>query len=158
MRKFLIAIFVALQLLGLKTAAAAEEVIVRLPAQAEYSAVKEGLQMAVANHGLKVSGTLHISEMLNRTGADLGFEQPVYQQAEALEFCSALISHKMTQASSLNLAVCPFTIAVYILAAEPEQVYLAYRKPRLSGDPEGLLTQEILDMLAAIATEASEGF
>ncbi|MCP5017164.1 MAG: DUF302 domain-containing protein, partial [Ketobacter sp.] len=38
---------------------------------------------------------------------------PVFKKAESIEFCSALMSHRMMSADPSNLVLCPFTIAVY---------------------------------------------
>lgn len=133
---------------------ASQQPIAVYHSNADYTAVKEALSMAITNRGLKVSGTLHVQDMLDRTGADLGFAEPVYRKAESLEFCSALISHKMTQADPLNLSICPFTIALFIRADNPKQVHLSYRKPYLAGDPDGSLQQEVEAMLKGIIEEA----
>lgn len=114
----------------------------------------ENIQMAVEARGLRVSGILHVSDMLNRTAADLGFTQ-VYKKAESVEFCSALISHKMTQVAPENLSICPFTIAVFIKTAEPQQVYLAYRHPKLAGSSDKI-TQEVEEFLSGIVQESIE--
>ncbi|MCU7886765.1 MAG: hypothetical protein KZQ82_21465, partial [Candidatus Thiodiazotropha sp. (ex Lucinoma annulata)] len=89
-----------------------------------FEDVVENIKMAIIERGLLVSGTLHVSEMLNRTATDLGFSQ-LFSKAESVEFCSALMSHKMAQAAVENIAICPFTIAVYVKQAQPEQVYVA---------------------------------
>ncbi len=119
----------------------------------EFEMIKENVEMAIVNRGMLVSGTLHVSEMLNRTGKDLGFPEPIYSQAESVEFCSALMSHRMTQAHPANLTVCPFTISVYIKQAEPEHVYVAFRKQVLAGDAE-TVTSAIHEMLHGIVKEA----
>ncbi|MCU7945641.1 MAG: hypothetical protein KZQ72_03185, partial [Candidatus Thiodiazotropha sp. (ex Cardiolucina cf. quadrata)] len=63
-----------------------------------FEDVVENIKMAIIERGLLVSGTLHVSEMLNRTATDLGFSQ-LFSKAESVEFCSALMSHKMAQAA-----------------------------------------------------------
>ncbi len=102
-----------------------------------------------------VSGTLHVQDMLTRTGKDLGFEENVYLRAESVEFCSALMSHLMVSADPRNLVVCPFTIAAYELAENPGQVYIAYRKQFLAGEA-GEATNAVIEMLDEIAREAAE--
>jgi uncharacterized protein (DUF302 family) len=98
-----------------------------------YEDVVENIRMAIVERGLLVSGALHISDMLNRTGPDLGYK-PVFSKAESVEFCSALMSHKMAQAAPENVVTCPFTISVYVKVDEPDQVYVAYRRPHLHGE------------------------
>jgi uncharacterized protein (DUF302 family) len=117
-----------------------------------YEDVVENIKIAIIDRGMLVSGTLHVSDMLNRTGPDLGFSQ-VFAKAESVEFCSALISHKMSQAAPENITICPFTIAVYVRQSEPDKVYVAYRRPLLSGD-DGQVTAAIVEMLDGIVRDA----
>jgi uncharacterized protein (DUF302 family) len=123
--------------------------------EGELQEVKEDVEFAIIDRGLLVSGTLHISEMLNRTAKDLGYTQPVYKEAESVEFCSAYISHLIVSTHPANAVVCPFTIAVYVLESEPNTVYLAYQKPQLAGDA-GEATKETLELLDGIVRDAIE--
>lgn len=124
-------------------------------ASSAFEDVMEGVQMAVTDRGLLVSGTLHVSDMLNRTGNDLGYPDAVYARAESVEFCSALMSHRMIAVDPRNLVICPFTVAVYTLKRDPDQVYVAYRKQQLAGD-DPKVTTAVNEMLDEIAREASE--
>jgi len=117
-----------------------------------YEDVVENVKMAIVDRGLLVSGTLHVSDMLNRTAPDLGFSE-VFVKAESVEFCSALISHKMAQAAPQNVTICPFTIAVYVTTAEPDKVHLAYRLPQLDGD-DGQVTAAVVEMLDGIVQDS----
>jgi uncharacterized protein (DUF302 family) len=117
-----------------------------------FEDVIENIKMAIIDRGMLVSGTLHVSDMLNRTGPDLGYSQ-VFLKAESVEFCSALISHKMSQAAPENITICPFTIAVYVTQAEPEQVRVAYRQPLLAGEAREA-TEAILEMLDGIVEDS----
>jgi uncharacterized protein (DUF302 family) len=118
----------------------------------QFEDVVENIKMAIVDQGLLVSGTLHVSDMLNRTAPDLGFSK-VFVKAESVEFCSALMSHKMTQAAAENIVICPFTIAVYVKQSEPDKVYLAYRVPQLLGDGDEA-TQAIIELLENIIADA----
>jgi len=117
-----------------------------------FEDVIENIKMAIIERGLLVSGTLHVSEMLNRTGPDLGFSR-VFVKAESVEFCSALMSHKMAQAAPQNITICPFTIAVYVTEADPERVHVAYRRPVLTGNAAEA-TQSVEQMLDGIIQDA----
>jgi uncharacterized protein (DUF302 family) len=117
-----------------------------------FEDVVENIKMAIVDQGLLVSGTLHVSDMLNRTAGDLGFSKR-FSKAESVEFCSALLSHKMAQAAVENIAICPFNIAVYVKQSEPEKVYAAYRVPLLMGD-RGEVSGEIVDLLETILEES----
>jgi uncharacterized protein (DUF302 family) len=118
----------------------------------DFEDVVDNIKMAIVERGLLVSGTLHISDMLNRTGPDLGFPK-VFSKAESVEFCSALISHKMAQAAVENVVSCPFTIAVYVKVSEPDRVYIAYRKPHLVGESKEA-DQAIVNLLEGIVQDS----
>ncbi len=117
-----------------------------------FEEVVENIKMAIVDRGMLVSGTLHVSDMLNRTAPDLGFSE-VFTQAESVEFCSAQISHLMAQAAPENIVNCPFTIAVYVRSAEPGQVRVAFRHPQLGGDAEEA-RQAIFEMLDGIVRDS----
>ncbi len=123
--------------------------------QGEFDDIKEDIEMAITDRGLLVSGTLHISDMLNRTGADLGYQKPVYHRAESIEFCSASVSHLMVSSHPANAAICPFTIAVYSLSADPEKVYLVFRRIYLAGEAQKA-TQVIFELMDSIVRDVIE--
>lgn len=122
-------------------------------AKESFETIKENLQQAITNKGLIISGTLHVSDMLNRTAKDLHMTTNAYQQAEAFEFCSALLSHKMIQVNPVNLTACPFTIAFFVKPEETDMVYVAFRKPQLAGESKEI-SQEINKFLHEIVKEA----
>lgn len=120
-----------------------------------FEDIKENVEMAITDRGLTVSGTLHVQEMLTRTGDDLGFGPGPYLKAESLEFCSAVISHKMIKTDPSNMGICPFTIAIYILRTDPNRVYVAYRVPSLAGDADKVL-KEVIDLLDGVVKDSIE--
>ncbi|MEW8027783.1 MAG: hypothetical protein AB2792_03455 [Candidatus Thiodiazotropha sp.] len=117
-----------------------------------FEDVVDNIKMAIVERGLLVSGTLHVSDMLNRTAPDLGYTE-VFTKAESVEFCSAVISHKMAQAAPENIAICPFTIAVYVKREDPQQVYVAYRSQHLAGKAKEA-TDEIITLLEGIIEDS----
>lgn len=119
-----------------------------------FEDVIENIKMAIEERGMLVSGTLHVSDMLNRTGPDLGYQQ-VFERAESVEFCSASISHQMTQVAPENMAICPFTISVYIRSDAPDQLYVAYRRQQLAGDAAAV-TATIHELLNGIVEDSIE--
>lgn len=123
-------------------------------ASGSFEEVVDNVKMAIEARGMLVSGVLHVSDMLNRTGPDLGYPQ-VFEQAESVEFCSASISHQMTQVAPENMAICPFTISVFIKVSEPEQVYVAYRRQLLAGNAEEI-TAKVYELLNGIVEESVE--
>ncbi len=119
-----------------------------------FEDVIENIKMAIEERGMLVSGTLHVSDMLNRTGPDLGYQQ-VFERAESVEFCSVSISHQMTQVAPENMAICPFTISVYIRSDAPDQLYVAYRRQQLAGDAAAV-TATIHELLNGIVEDSIE--
>lgn len=120
-----------------------------------FDEVRENLKLAIQMRGLIISGTLYVQDVLQRTGMDLGYTEDVYTQAESLEFCSALLSHKMTQLDPLNMVVCPFTVSYFVKPDAPDTVYVAFRKILLAGAAEEL-TARLEDFLHDLVREALE--
>lgn len=132
-----------------------------LPASVTYRAadgfetIRENVENAIIARGMVIGRTLHVREMLDRTGPDLGFPERAYLDAVALEFCSAPLSHRMIAADPLNIVHCPFTIAVYVKTGEPEHTYVSFRTPLPSGG-DCRLAADIHALLDGIAREAVE--
>jgi uncharacterized protein (DUF302 family) len=129
--------------------------IVITKAGISFEDINESVHMAITDGGMIVSGTLHVSDMLNRTGKDIGFDTNIFKRSEAVEFCSALISHKMAAAHPANISMCPFTIAIYELNSEPGVIYLSYRRVKLLGDGKKV-EDEIVALLQNIVDESVE--
>ena len=121
----------------------------------DYEYTVENLTNAIIARGMVISNTVNLSDMLNRTGMDLGIVKPIYQYAKTIEFCSAQLSHKLSQVDPRNLVICPFAMSVYSTYEKPEIVYIAYRRYELVGDSQSLIS-EIHKMLKEIAIEASK--
>lgn len=121
----------------------------------DFEWVRSSLREAITERGMIISGELHLSDMLERTAADLGFEQPVYTRAESIEFCSALMSHRMAASDPRNLVVCPFTVSVYSTVSAPDRVYVAFNPPSLLGNADDVEIA-IFEMLDGIARQAIE--
>ncbi len=102
--------------------------------QGSFQDVRDNLQMAIENKGLKITNTNHIGDMLERTGKDIGETKVVYEGAEQFEFCSATISRHMMEADPHSIVMCPYSIVVYKVPGDAS-VYLAYRKPASSKKP-----------------------
>lgn len=127
-------------------------------AKGSYEDVKQNLEMAIEGRGLLVRGVSHVAEMLNRTGKDLGFPKEVYSKAEALEFCSADLSHRMILVDPTNMTTCPLTIGVYVLTDQPNQVYVAFRRQVLAGPAaeKAEIEKKLYELVEGIVKEAIE--
>lgn len=120
-----------------------------------YDDVRENLEMAITDRGMLITSTLHISDMLERTAADTGLDKKLYEKAESLEFCSILMSYKMSLAHPANMATCPLTISIYQAAGDPAHTYVAYRRAKLLGDAAAV-EKALDDMLDGIVSDALE--
>jgi uncharacterized protein (DUF302 family) len=124
-------------------------------AKGKYEDVKEDLINAVLKRGLVVETVSRVGDMLRRTGKDLGAAKQVYDKAEAIQFCSAVLSRRMVEADPANLVFCPFVIVIYTLPSEPGTVHVGYRRPPAAGSPASRAALKAVDdLLGGIAREA----
>jgi len=133
---------------------AAENYAVLFKAHGTFSDVRAQVEMAIESKGLKINSNGKISEMLDRTGKDLGATKKIYEQAEQFEFCSARVSRMTMEADPHAIAMCPYIISVYQLPND-KHVYIAYRKPAASKNPAlKKALAELEKMLTEIIKEA----
>ena len=118
----------------------------------EFEEVRDTLQENIINQGIVISNVLHAGDMLNRTAADLGVTNNVYLHAETFEFCKAALSHELVALDPANMMACPYAIGVYVLAQQPDTVWLAYRRPQGVVGSESL-TDRIEALLKTIIEE-----
>jgi uncharacterized protein (DUF302 family) len=120
-----------------------------------YEDVKERVVTAIETRGLVIDHTANVGGMLERTGKDIGRDRRLYLKAEVIEFCSAAVSRTTMEADPRNLVFCPYAIALYVLPAEPDKVYLIYRKPLATGSARSMKAlREIGKLLDGIARDA----
>jgi hypothetical protein len=93
--------------------------------------------------------------MLERTAGDTGLDKKLYQRAESMEFCSILMSYRMSQVHPANLAICPFTIGICKETDEAGPVNLVFRRPQLLGDAAPV-ARAVTELLDGIVREALE--
>ena len=136
----------------------ADSFMVRYAVESDFESVADNLRLAITNQGLVINSESHIDEMLDRTGEDLGLGGKIYEHAAAFEFCSATYSRNMMAADPHNIVFCPFVVSVYSTPAEPDTVYIAYRKPqRGTGSEESnAALAQVAELLDTIATEAAQ--
>jgi len=120
-----------------------------------FESVKGNVENAILDRGMVIGRILHAKEMLDRSGPDLGFPRSVYLEAVSLEFCSASISHRMIAVDPVNIVICPFTIAVYVKADAPGNVFVSFRRPQPVGDDSSIAFDKF-SLLDGIAREAIE--
>src|SRR5512139_3082753 len=137
------------------SALAADAYSVVFKTQGQFKDVRDALEMAIEGKGIKINHTNKIAEMLERTGKDIGATRQVYVDGEQFEFCSAVISRRMMEADQNAMTLCPYIVSVYTVPND-KNVYIAYRKPPVAGNPalkkaladvEKLLTEIIKDAM-----------
>ena len=137
------------------TEAAAADAVTFTRKGASYADVRADLADAIVKEGLKIDYVGNIGAMLQRTGADVGSNQPIYKNAEFLTFCSATLSRAMMEADPTNMAQCPYVVFVYERAATINEVVIGYRKLAVTGRGAKAL-EEINALLDRIARNASK--
>lgn len=123
--------------------------------ESSFGDVMDGLKLAIQERGMYINNVMHMGEMLERTGKDLGMEEPIYAQADSIEFCSAVLSRKMTLENPARIVNCPFIVAVYTLPNQPDTTYVVHRVIPASETDESAVMQEVADMLKAVADGAA---
>jgi len=142
---------------GVLSAQAAEpHPVVSYSKKAKFEEVRDDLKLAIEGKGLVIDYHSHVNRMLERTGKDIGSTRKLYTDAQAFVFCSAALSRKTMEADAANMALCPYSISVYATAAEPEKVFVSYRRPwRPDGSAASKAAlKEVEALLDGIAREA----
>ena len=103
-----------------------------------------------------INNVMHMGEMLERTGKDLGAEKQIYTKAESIEFCSALFSRRMTEENPARIVNCPYIISVYTLPEEPDATYIVHRRLNIGDDSP--VMQEVEAMLESLGRAAKEAW
>lgn len=147
--------FVAATLIAAMHAASAAEpkIVVRAFGDVAYADARAALEDAIIEEGLVPPTVSGFGAMLARTAPDLGHHLDLYREAEIFSFCSARIAARMAAEDPSHIALCPLTLSLYTLPAEPARVYLAYRPPGLDS-PAGRLAA---DMLGRIVSRTAAG-
>ncbi len=131
---------------GLSAAQASAEGATSYPFDGSFDDAAFGVESAIVDRGLVVDYVSHVGEMLNRTGADVGSDTVLFEQADNFVFCSAVVSRKVMEADPMNIAYCPYGIFV---AERDGAVTVGYRNM-----PDGPM-QEVQALLDEIAREAA---
>ncbi len=83
---------------------------------------------ALTNQGLVIDDRNKVSDMLIRTGKDIGATKTIYKGGEVLGFCSARLSRNAMEADPMNIAFCPYSMFAYETTAKPGFVTVGYMK------------------------------
>ena len=139
--------FAAVLAIGLSAnvAAAADEATT-YPFEGSFEDATFAVEAAIVGKGLVIDYRSHVGEMLSRTGADVGSEVKLFDNADVFLFCSAVVSRKVMEADPMNIVHCPYGILV---TDREGQVSVGYRNL-----PDGPM-QEVQALLDDIAREAA---
>ncbi len=117
------------------------------------------LESAVIGNGLTIDYHSHIGEMLSRTGADVGSDVQVFEDAQIFVFCSAVLSRKMMEADASNVGFCPWSVYAYATPAaeggEPRLAFTGFRRMVGPDTPADSPMHEIDALLDSIVREAA---
>jgi len=122
--------------------------------ESDFEDVVEGAKLAIQERGMYISGTVHMDEMLKRTGKDLGIHTKIYEKAQSIEICSAVLARKMTSEDPARIVICPFVLSIYVLPGEPGKTYVAYRAIPEDEIRSSAIMAEIAEMLKEVASAA----
>ena len=141
---------------GTAALAADPHPVVSYSTKAKFEDVRDDLKQAIESKGLVIDFESFVHRMLERTGKDVGSSRKLYLDAQAFVFCSAALSRKMMEADAANLSMCPYSIAVYATAQQPDTVHVSYRRPwRPDGSAASKAAlKEVETLLDRIAREA----
>ena len=120
-----------------------------------FETVMEGAKTAILERGMYVNNIMHMGEMLERTGKDLGTDEQIYGRAESIEFCSAVLSRKMTAEDPSRIVNCPFILAIYTLPSDPDRTFIAHRTVPAEETADSEVMTEVAEMLKSIAEAAA---
>ncbi len=122
-----------------------------------YENVRDDLELAIINRGIKINNISNIGNMLARTGKDLGAKKQIFAHAEALEFCSSTVSRVTMEADPHNIVFCPYIIAVYSLPNEDNKTYISFRRPTQAGSQTSKAAlQKVEDLMISIVEEVAK--
>lgn len=138
---------------AIPSAMADEAPVVRYDSAAGVEDALFALESAIIDCGLVIDYRSHIGAMLERTGADVGSDETIFEEARIFLFCSAVLSRRMMEAAIDDIAFCPYGVFAYA-APGAEGSVVGYRRVGL-GAAEDDPKREIDALLDEIAREAA---
>lgn len=122
--------------------------VTTMPYEGSFEDATFAVESAIIGKGLVIDYVSHVGEMLNRTGADVGSDTAIFEEADIFLFCSAVVSRQVMEADPMNIANCPYGIFV---ADQGEDVTIGFRTM------EGDSMQPVQELLTEIVSEAVGG-
>jgi hypothetical protein len=140
-------LWVAVALLLAWSPASADEMKTYIKRGTPYDDVKMDIETAIEGKGLKIGAVGDLGDMLARTQDDIAKGPAIYKSAHYYQFCSAMLTHKLTAADPNNIGHCPFLIFSYETVAKPGEVVVGYRTLTRAGSAA---TRAVLDEVDAM--------
>jgi len=122
----------------------------------DFDEIRIDVENAIVNRGFVIDFHAKVGEMLNRTAADTGSAKTVYAAADSWQFCSAVLSRKMVEASVINIAYCPYVVFAYATVDEPNNIVVGFRRHDSSDQATAEVLKEIDTILGSIVDEVVE--
>jgi len=123
--------------------------------ESDFDTVLDAAKNAIAERGLYINNVMHLGEMLERTGKDLGIGGALYTRAESIEFCSATLSRKMIEENPHRLVNCPFILSIYTLPGQEGKTYIVHRNIPPEETANSAAMREVAEMLRGVAQGAA---
>ncbi|TYC63235.1 DUF302 domain-containing protein [Rhodobacterales bacterium] len=137
-------------------AAEAPEGVTLYKVSGSFEDVRFELENAILNRGLVIDYVSHIGTMLARTGADVGSDEEIFTDAQAMLFCSADLSRKVMEAAAENIAYCPYSVFAYEQPDSKGTVTVGFRRLGEMGSEESKKAlADVNALLDEIVSEAA---
>ncbi len=135
-------------IMGLAAGPAIAQEAVTYPFDGSFDDATFAVENAIVGKGLVIDYVSHTGAMLDRTAADVGSTEKLFEAADIFLFCSAQLSREVMEADLMNIAHCPY--GIFVTDREGE-VMIGYRT-----FPEGEM-QKVQALLDDIAQDAVGG-
>jgi uncharacterized protein (DUF302 family) len=123
--------------------------------ESDFDTVMDGAKASIQERGMYINNIMHMGEMLERTGKDLGLDGKIYERAESIEFCSAVLSRKMTQEEPVRIVNCPFIVSIYTLPGQEGKTFIAHRAIPEAEIEASEVMGEVAEMLKGVGEGAA---
>jgi len=147
-------LFGTVAFLALASTASAGDAYAVYESENDFETVMDGAKMAIQERGMYINKMMHMDEMLERTAKDLGVSEKIYEKAQSVEFCSAVLARKMTSENPARIVNCPFILSIYVLPAATDKTYVAYRRISEQEIESSQVMAEVAEMLKSVAEGA----
>lgn len=142
---------------SLSLAARADDIRV-MTLKGSFDQARQDVADAIINRGFVIDYNARIGDMLERTGQDVGSSRKIYNGAETVQFCSAVLSRKMMEADPGNIAYCPYVIFYYERADQPGTIHIGFRELDEDGSDQSEAAKKAVNrLLEEIVREAAGG-